>query len=371
MEKNRRIRVLLCSPYGRMVGGISRWTGHVLDYYSKNETDINLKHYYSNGKGAYQNTNLIIRLYIGIMSYIPFLLGLISELKKNKYDAVHFTSSASISLIRDILSLKIAKNKCVKTVIHFRFGRIPQIYQKQNWEKKLLNMAIKLSDKVIVIDQQSYRTLLQFGHKNIEILANPLSPIVNEIIQQNSEISKLSNKLVFAGHVITTKGVFELVKVCKEIDNVKLVIVGYSTQKTKDMLLKLAGANHNSWLEFAGELSMEETIKVMLSAGIFVLPTYTEGFPNVILESMACGCPIVTTKVGAIPEMLDIENGENYGLCVEPKNVEQLKNAILRMLNDRDFAKQCGVNAKKRVNELYSMPIVWNQMVQIWKSIIE
>ena len=370
MEKNRRIRVLLCSPYGRMVGGISRWTGHVLDYYSKNETDINLKHYYSNGKGAYQNTNLIIRLYIGIMSYIPFLLGLISEIKRNKYDVIHFTSSASISLIRDILSLKIAKKKCVKTVIHFRFGRIPEIYNKQNWEQRLLHLVITLSDKVIVIDKHSYRTLLQFGYKNVEILANPLSPIVNEIIQQNSAISKLSNKLVFAGHVVTNKGVFELVQACKEIDNVKLVIVGYSNQETKNMLIKPAGVNHNSWLEFAGELSIEDTIKEMLSAGIFVLPTYTEGFPNVIIESMACGCPIVTTKVGAIPEMLDIDNGEQYGICIEPRSVEKLKDSIIRMLEDRVFAISCGENAKKRVNELYSMPIIWSKMESIWKSLV-
>ena len=108
----------------------------------------------------------------------------------------------------------------------------------------------------------------------------------------------------------------------------------------------------------------------MLSSGVFVLPTYSEGFPNVIIESMACACPIVTTSVGAIPEMLDIENGENYGLCVEPKNVEQLKDAIIRMLDNKDFASHCGINAQKRVNEMYSMTKVWQQMEQIWMKII-
>ena len=367
----KTIKILLCAPNGKMVGGISMWSRNILNYYSQIKTDIELTQIYSKGRGAYANTNLILRIYIGLISYIPFLYNLRKKQITCHYDIIHFVSSASISLIRDVFTIQIARKYGSKTIIHFHFGRIPNIFKKNNWEQKLLRKVINMSDKIIVLDKKSYDTLIAQGFSNIEILPNPISSEVNKIITSNSVIVRNKNKLLFAGHIVRTKGVFELIEACKDINNIELYMVGYTPEDIRKNLIISAGINHSKWLFFRGQISLEETIKEMLSATVFVLPTYTEGFPNVIIESMACGCPIVTTKVGAIPEMLDIENGENYGLCVEPKNVEQLKNAILRMLNDRDFAKQCGLNAKKRVNELYSMPIVWNQMVQIWRSTIE
>lgn len=366
MNYRKKIKILLCSPYGTLVGGISSWTGHILNYQKNAKTNIELKHYYSDGKGAYSNTLFLIRLYIGFVSYLPFLFGLRKELRYNQYDVVHFASSASISLMRDILSLKIAKRGGVKSVIHFHFGRIPELYKKRNWEQKLLHYVIKLADKVIVIDQRSYETLTKRGYKNIELLPNPLTDKVTEIIESNYQIRKDDRKIVFAGHVLRTKGVFELIEACKTINNIRLKIVGYVTEDIKNELLSLAEVEKSGWLEFSGELSFEDTIKEMLSAGVFVLPTYTEGFPNVIIESMACACPVVTTNVGAIPEMLDIENGCNYGLCVEPKDVEGLREAIQKMLTDRKFALNCGRNAQKRVNDFYSMKKVWDHLEAIW-----
>ena len=60
--------------------------------------------------------------------------------------------------------------------------------------------------------------------------------------------------------------------------------------------------------------------------------------------------------------MLNIQNGENYGI---QKNVEKLKSAISRMLTDTGYAKSCGTNAQKRVKEMYSMPVSWEQMCKI------
>jgi glycosyltransferase involved in cell wall biosynthesis len=192
---------------------------------------------------------------------------------------------------------------------------------------------------------------------------------VLDIIEKNKHIEKEERKIVFAGHCVEAKGIFELIEACREINNIKLKMIGYVSEETRYILLEKAGANSFEWLEIAGEKDYETTIKEMLSAGIFVLPTYTEGFPNVILESMACTCPIVTTKVGAIPEILDIANGENHGICIDPKNVKQLKDSIQKMLDNREYALQCGKNAQKRVNEIYSMPTVWNELESIWRKL--
>lgn len=365
------MKILLCSPYGGVLGGISRWTEHIVQYYNSNKTDdLELEIFSLGRKNAITNdTSFYKRILYGIEEFIPLIARFRSKIHSKKYNVIHIASSASLGLIRDILMLRITRKNQTKSILHFRFGRIPELYKKNNWEKKLLDKTIRLADAVIVIDQSSFNTLITQGYTNIKLLPNPLGPETGKIVK-NSSVRREKNKIVFAGHVVSTKGVFELVQACKDIIDIEVHILGAVTAEMKSRLYEAAG-NNKTWLKIAGEQNYETVIKEMLSANIFVLPTYTEGFPNVILESMACGCPIVASAVGAIPEMLNIDGDEPAGICIEPKNIEQLKSAIIKMLNDDKLASTYGSNAKKRVNEMYSMPSVWKQMTDIWKSVIE
>lgn len=368
---NKGIRVLLCSPYGGVLGGISKWTEHIIQYYNSNKiNDLQMEVFSLGRMNAITNeTSLFKRIFYGLKEYIPLIIKFRSKIHSNKYNIIHITSSASLSLIKDMLMIKIARKNHIKSVLHFRFGRIPELYKKNNWEKKLLDKTIRLADAVIVIDQFSFNTLIRQGYKNIKLLPNPLGPETGKIVK-NSSVRREKNKIVFAGHVVPTKGVFELVEACKDIPNIEVYLLGAVTDEMKNKLYEGAGDN-KKWLKISGEQNYETVIKEMLSANVFVLPTYTEGFPNVILESMACGCPIIASAVGAIPEMLNINGETPAGICIEPKNIEQLKSAIMKMLNDDKLATTFGINAKKRVNEMYSMPLVWKQMNNIWKSVIE
>lgn len=362
------MKILLVAPYGGVQGGIARWTGHVIKYYElygHRDCDMDLV---SMGRSTFVNINSSFwyRIMTAIKDYRLIFRNYKRQLCEKQYNVVHLTSNANISLFKDLYLVYKAKRKGVKFVIHFRFGRIPELKKQNNWEWKLLCKVVKKVDKAVVIDSMSYKALEDSGFDNIEFLPNPLSSQVVDIVNNNREIERVARTILFVGHVVKTKGVVELVEACKEIENIRVRVVGTITD---DMRNELSALTENAeWLELVGEEPYEEVIKEMLRCDLFVLPTYTEGFPNVILESMACGCAIVTTPVGAIPEMLEEENGQRYGLLVEPQKIEPLREAIVEMLDDEELKKECRENVQKRVVERYNMNAVWNKLIDIWKN---
>lgn len=362
------MRILLAAPLGGITGGISRWTEHFISYYNHlMDKECSLETFsMSRNQFVNINSSLIYRLLTGVKDYYTILRRFRKEICANDYDIIHLVSSASISLLKDLYIIQYAKRKCIKTIIHFHFGRIDELSKKKNWEWRMLVNVIQKVDCVIVIDKKSDNTLKQCGFNNIALLPNPIAPRVNEIVMQNSNLKITPRTILFTGHVIRTKGIYELINACKEIDNIKLKLVGHIEENMRNQLSKMVG--DVTWLEICGEMSYEYVIKEMLSCDIFVLPTYTEGFPNVILESMACGCAIVSTTVGAIPEMLEEEAGSCYGLMVKPKDTVQLQAVIEKMLNDEVLKKECRLNVKKRVFERYNISSVWEQLMEVWKK---
>lgn len=361
------IRVLLVAPYGGVVGGISRWTSHILEYHKTVKSNV-LLDLVSTGRSVYiGGSSPVFRLYAAIKDYRGIVKCFLRSIKKSHYDVMHLTSSGSWSLFRDLYMIQIAKNKGIKVVVHFRFGRIPDLAKLGNWEWKYVKKVVSRADKVVVIDEFTNQTLIDAGFSNTVFLPNPVSQNVSTIVEKNKKIQREEGLLLFAGHVIQTKGVCELVEACKRIPNIRLKIVGRVLPNMKEHLQTLAGEN-SGWMQVVGEEPYEDVIKDMLKCELFVLPTYTEGFPNVIIESMACGCAIITTPVGAIPAMLEPCGMAPSGVCVPVKNVESLYESIVYYLEHKKEAQEMGVRAKERVNTEYSIESVWRNMLDIWSD---
>lgn len=372
MAQDGHIKVMLCSPRGTS-GGIASWTEHILSYYSSiNDQEVELQ--WRNIPPAkvqtLGNTPLFTRIIRGVKRSFSFQRFLLKELSKSKWDVVHFTTSASIALFGDIRTIRNIHRHHSSAVVHFRFGRIPEIYNSKGWEYRIIHKVIQKADCAIVIDQKSYDTLVTNGYSNIKLLPNPVSPKIVNLVEKNS-LPRKDREIFFAGHLYREKGIYELISACKTIPNIHLTMMGKGTSDVISDLKIKAGTDCEQWLTISGARPIEEVISAMLTCSVFVLPSYSEGFPNVILESMACGCPIVTTDVGAIPEMLDVKKGSSFGICVKPKQVEELRGAIVKMLDDKEYAFECGINAQRRVNIVYSMPSIWEQMKSIWKDVIK
>ena len=368
------MKVLFATSYGCATGGISRWAEHIINHYQSTSSDIEIEVLPLNDTKEHNVEDFISktpinRVLMGVRKYMYASKLLWRKIRHTKYDILHVASSATLGLLKDIVMTKIAHKYGVKCVIHFHFGRIPELAKKRNWEWKLLCYVVKKADKTIVIDQMSYNTLLANGCERVEYIPNPLSMVVNEIASEYQKTIRQTRMLMFAGQCVPEKGIYELVEACSSLHNVELKMYGAIKPYIAEDL-KSRWNSTSSTLHILGNRPFCEIIADMCRCGVFILPTYSEGFPNVILESMACGCAIVTTPVGAIPEMLEEKDGKHYGIMVEPRNINQLRNAIDKMLSDAKFRTECEANVKQRVNERYNIESVWRKMVEMWRSTI-
>ena len=137
----------------------------------------------------------------------------------------------------------------------------------------------------------------------------------------------------------------------------------------KEKLFSLAKERENGyWMTIVGEIPHLQIIGEMLEADSFVFPSYTEAFPNVILEAMACGCAIASSNVGAIPEMLDFK-GAPTGICFHPNSADEVTKALNALYQDNDNRIQLSEMAKKKVLNTYTINKVWHQLVITWESV--
>jgi len=178
-------------------------------------------------------------------------------------------------------------------------------------------------------------------------------------------------KIIFLGHVVPTKGITELVSACSKIKGIELILIGSVSNEYKEELNKIAiGKNNTGWLTFTGEIQRHKALKLINHSDIFVLPSYREAFPFTILEAMALSKPIISTDVGAIPEILNIGGSEQCGFCIKPRDVEELRMMIIKVLNNDILRNKMGIYSRNRVEKRYSIENVFPRLLSIWSSLI-
>ena len=101
---------------------------------------------------------------------------------------------------------------------------------------------------------------------------------------------------------------------------------------------------------------------------IFVLPSLHEGIPYALLEAMYCSKPVVCSNVGGVPEI--VEDGKD-GILVPPKDPSALSSALLRLINDPEYAAYLGRNARKKIEERFSSRLMGTRTYQLYRQLVE
>ncbi len=219
--------------------------------------------------------------------------------------------------------------------------------------KKIQKKVAKSADKIIVPSRYLKKIVTQWGieENKINVVYNSFEGIldIEKIIKNDLGLSHPT--IISAGRLVPWKGFEKLINVISElkekIPSIKLIIIGDGPQK-QNLEKIIVDKKLSQNVSLLPAMSKENLFEYIHSSDIFVLNTGYEGFSHQILEVLALGVPIITTNIGGNPEI--IKNEEN-GILVDYDDVEQIKSAINKILNDRSFSGMISENGKKSVAE--------------------
>lgn len=360
MEK---VKLLLVAPVPPPYGGIGNWV-LLMKKYLADKDEIELVDIINTApkQRGLDGRSLFDRVFGQGVEMLRLRSKMKKIIKEKNPTVVHITTSGQLAIIRDIFFLKLLKQKNIRSVYHIRFGRVPELAEKNTTEWKLLKRALKLATVVMTIDQNTQNTLeTQLPLDKSVLVANPF-------VTKNTEkyTNAVTSKIViFLGWCVKTKGIEELLSAWISIESQYpdwvLKIVGpYDTEYQKELEQKY----HSNSIVFEGEKEHEEALDILSKSEVFILPSYTEGFPNAVLEAMSLGKPIIATDVGAIAEMLS----DNSGVVIPPKDADAIKQALIKILDDERLRRELGNNAFHRIRKQYDIDVIYKQYLSIWRG---
>lgn len=154
------------------------------------------------------------------------------------------------------------------------------------------------------------------------------------------------------GGLVETKGIRELAAAAEPLlqQQERLLLACVGDGPARSELISLQARCRPGVVLLPGRVAPEEVPQYLQAADFLVLPSYSEGMPQAVLEAMNCGLPVVATRVGGVPEA--VLDGET-GLLVEAKDVEGLRTAMERMIVDGAFRHAAGQAGLARARAVF------------------
>jgi glycosyltransferase involved in cell wall biosynthesis len=217
---------------------------------------------------------------------------------------------------------------------------------------------------VVLTEDMKSKMGILFPNKVIHVMPNPINV---KKMANTKQIPRKLNSLLYLGWYVKSKGVFDLVDAIQLLiekkNNVEIDFYGtkgkynlraYVQQKELSKNIRI-----NGWIDDAKKL------EALYKSTMLVLPSYTEGIPNVIIEAMATKTPIVSTSVGGLKEILK----DSYNAIIaDPRDPNDLSEKIFHCLEDMRLRQKISINAYKDCCAKYDVKIVKSQFVQILNS---
>jgi len=311
----------------------------------------------------------------GFPSYLPFNMltrfifervKLVAEIKRIQPDIVHshgtegpFAMAGQDSGYPYIISMQGIITELYKTNPSFNF-KIVKEYEKQTVKKS----------KYIGCRTDFDKNFVKFINPSVNVLYAPEA--MDPVFFRNNWMDNNTCSLLYVGSIIERKGVETLIKAIRIVKNqyprVRLAMIGGGAPSYIDYLKNLGNQLEISDnFELLGFQNSETIADYHIKSDIFVFPSLNDNSPNAVAEAMASGIPVIASRVGGIPSMID--HGKT-GILVKPNEPVELGQAIVNLLGNREKLDQISYNAKAVAKERYFPSTVADIALKNYKTIL-
>ncbi len=314
---------------------------------------------------------------INLLKDIKAFCKIFVFIKKRKFDIVHTHTSKA-----GIIGRWAGKLAGVGIIVHSPHGHI--FYGYFGWFKNNLFIFLEkltslITDRIITLTQRGKEEHIKYKiappNKFVPIYSGiDIKEFSNFQVNRVKEKEKLNISLDVpvvgtVNRLDPVKGnqylIASLSEVVKFFPTIKVIIVGDGSEKEK---LK----------HYVTELGLSENViflglckdvrQILSTFDIFVLPSLNEGMGRCLLEAQALGIPVIATKVGGIPDV--VEDGLT-GILVSPRNPKEMAETIIRLLRNKAARKNMSEAAKKWIGERFGVESMVKKISDLYQEILK
>lgn len=346
----KRPVVLVLGPHRSAVSGVS--THLDLLFASKLAGDYALLHFQVGSEGRTETRRArALRLLAS-----PF--ALIAEIYRRRAALVHINTSLNARAFwRDLIYLFVVRGCGARVLYQVHGGALPQqFFPRGRIAAAVVGAVLRMADAIVVlgeIELEAWRRYLP-GHP---VLLCPNGIDVAQYARHPRAPADAAAplKLVYIGRLAAEKGLYEVLagleRARRRGINVRLALAGSGPDQAR--LRRFAeerglGAD----VAFVGAVHGDEKVRLLCASDVLVLASHAEGLPYALLEGMAAGTPVITTRVGAIP---DVVTERTHGLFVPLRDPEAIARAIETLAADRAMLERMREPCRQRIASGYSL----------------
>jgi glycosyltransferase involved in cell wall biosynthesis len=300
------------------------------------------------------------RLWFGYKYYLKFNPGIAFKHLKYDLDVLHFQSLGFIFQDIGVLLRRVfTRTKLINTP----HGPFMALDKYPWWQEILRKLFVALEypfnllyHNTIQVNPSQYRWMKKYGLRNIKFIPNSIPAwMFNKVKGDFVKKYKLENKFVisYIGRVQKYKGQRDVVKVLKDLGkDVVFLCMGGEVDGEFEELRKIAKEEGvENKLIITGRVSDEEKLQGLDASDVFILPSEWEAFGIVLIEAMARGCALVSTRTEGGKFVV----GKEEGFLYDYKNLEELKKRFVELIKNDDLRERMKThNANKAKQYLVS-----------------